>query len=262
VTGTANLFAYCRSVNRLPIRPLIDAGVNVDSKETLVSIHRTKVRIIGSKFILGLGIAVGASLAMPALAAGAHAGAHNGARAGAGAGAHPGHSYTRTTQSQRTANGHTSHSTRTDAQGRTATRDATVANDKATGTRTKDVTYTGKDGATRTADTTTQRTDSGYTRDTTYTDKNGNTATREADVTVDRAAGTRSKDVTYTGRDGSVHTVDDTVTRTADGYERSTIATGPNGGSTTREAEVVHDAATHSTVKTVTVEHTPPPPAP
>jgi len=56
-------------------------------------------------------------------------------------------------------------------------RDATVVNDKETGTRTKDVTITGKDGETRTADTVTQRTDTGYTRDTTYTDKNGNTAT-------------------------------------------------------------------------------------
>jgi hypothetical protein len=247
------LFAYCRSVNRLPVQPLIDAGVNVDSKETFMSIQRIRVRIKGSRFVLGLGIAA-ATLSVPAFAAGVH-------DAGATSAAHPAHGYTRLTQSQRTANGHTAHSTRTDAQGRTATRDATVVNDKATGTRTKDVTYTGKDGATRTADSTTQRTDSGYTRDTTYTDKNGNTATREADVTVDREAGTRSRDVTYTGHDGSVRTVDDSVTRTADGYDRSTIVTGPNGGSTTREAEVVHDAAAHSTIKTVTVEHTPPPPA-
>ncbi len=218
-------------------------------------IHRIKIRIISGTFVLGLAIAVGASVAVPAFAAGASGRAH------------PAHGYTRITQSQRTANGHTSHSTRTDAQGNTATRDATVVNDKATGTRTKDVTYTGNDGATRTVDSTTQRTDSGYTRDTTYTDKNGNTATRDADVTVDHDAGTRSRDVTYTGRDGSVRTVDDSVTRTADGYDRSTIVTGPNGGSTTREAEVVHNADfypmdTHSTIKTVTVEHTPPPPAP
>ena len=109
---------------------------------------------------------------------------------------HPRGSYTQTTQTQRTANGHTTNTVRTDAQGRTSTRDATVVNDKDAGTRTKDVTFTGKDGETRTADTVTQRTDDGYTRDTTYTDKNGNTATREADVVRDAETHTTTKTVT------------------------------------------------------------------
>ncbi len=61
--------------------------------------------------------------------------------------------YTQTTQTQRTANGHTSNTVRTDAQGRTSTRDATVTNNRETGTRTKDVTYTGRDGEVRTSDT-------------------------------------------------------------------------------------------------------------
>lgn len=152
------------------------------------------IRIKGKNIVVGLGFAVAASLAMPAVAAGAHA--HAGSHAAGHAGSGATHSYTRTTQTQRTADGHTSHSSRTDAQGRTATRDASVVNDKETGTRTKDVTFTGKDGETRSVDSITQRTDSGYTRDTTYTDKNGNTATREADVIHDADTHSTVKTVT------------------------------------------------------------------
>jgi hypothetical protein len=214
-------------------------------------------RSISKPVMFGVCIAFAAGVALPAGAA--DAAAHPAAKS-----AHPhggawrqGGSHTRTTQTQRTANGHTSNTVVTDAQGRTATRDATVVNDKAAGSRTKDVTYVGRDGATRTADSVTQRTDSGYTRDTTYTDKNGNTATREADVEVDRAAGTKSRDVTYTGRDGEVRTVEDDRTRTDDGYQRTTVATGANGVQSTRNVDVSHDKDTQTTVKTVTVDRTP-----
>ncbi len=168
-------------------------------------------------------------------------------------------SYTQATQRQRTATGHTSKSVRTDAQGRTSTRDVNVANDKAAGTRTKEVTYTGKNGGTGTVDTTTQRTADGHTSSTVITDAQGRTATREATVVNDSAAGTRERDVTYTGRDGQVRTVDDDLTRTANGFERSTVVTGPNGGTSTRDVELVHDAETHTTVKSVTVDHAPAP---
>ncbi|MCX7065800.1 MAG: hypothetical protein NT024_14825, partial [Proteobacteria bacterium] len=101
--------------------------------------------------------------------------------------------------------------------------------------------------------------DDGHTRSTVLTDAQGRTATREATVVKDADAGTRERDVTYTGRDGSVRTVDDDLTRTDDGYQRSTVVTGPNGAETTRHVDAVHDADVHSTVKTVTVDRIPAP---
>jgi hypothetical protein len=75
----------------------------------------------------------------------------------------------------------------------------------------------------------------------------------------DKDAGTRERDVTYTGPKGKVRTVDDDLTRTADGYERSTLVTGANGAAATRNVDVSHDADAHTTTKTVTVDHTPAP---
>jgi hypothetical protein len=103
--------------------------------------------------------------------------------------------YTRHTEVQRTSNGHTSHSTVTGANGRSATRDSTVVNDRAAGTRTRDTTYTGPEGRARTVNDVTTRTDDGHTRQTTYTNAHGETATRSATVSCDKAAGTCTKDV-------------------------------------------------------------------
>jgi hypothetical protein len=223
-------------------------------KETFVNTRSMKKRLT---FVICVAIAAGN--AVPAGAENAPARpAAKAAERPHGAWRHHG-SYTQTTQTQRTANGHTSYTVRTDAQGRTATRDATVVNDKDSGTSTKDVTFTGKDGQMRTADTTTQKTADGHTSSTTLTDAQGRTSTREATVVNDKGAGTRDRDVTYIGPNGRVRTVDDDLTRTADGYERSTLVTGPNGATTTRNVDASHDADTHTTTKTVTVDHTPAP---
>jgi hypothetical protein len=103
--------------------------------------------------------------------------------------------YTRHTERQRTENGHTSRTTRTDDAGRTASRDATVVRDREAGTRTRDVVYTGPEGRTATVRDVTQRTDDGYTRNTTATGPKGNTATRDVTVSCDKAAGKCTKDV-------------------------------------------------------------------
>ena len=107
--------------------------------------------------------------------------------------------------------------------------------------------------------TQTQRTANGHTSNTVRSDAHGRTATRDATVVNDKDAGTRERDVTYTGSNGKVRTVDDDLTRTADGYERSTLVTGPNGDTATRDVDVSHDAQTHTTTKTVSVDHAPAP---
>lgn len=107
--------------------------------------------------------------------------------------------------------------------------------------------------------TQTQRTATGHTSSTTLTDAQGRTSTREASVVNDKDAGTLDRDVSYTGPNGKVRTVDDDLTRTADGYDRSTVVTGPNGGEATRSVDVSHDADAHTTTKTVTIDHTPAP---
>ena len=87
----------------------------------------------------------------------------------------------------------------------------------------------------------------------------GNAATREADESVDPASGTKTRDVTYTGRDGQVRTSDTTTQRTEDGRTSTTVITDAQGRTTTREAEVTHDADTHTVTNTVTVDHAPAP---
>jgi hypothetical protein len=66
----------------------------------------------------------------------------------------PSGSYSQQTQVQRTASGHTRSDTWTSADGRIASRNATVVNDKAAGTRTRDVQRQGPEGQTTTRNTT------------------------------------------------------------------------------------------------------------
>jgi len=86
------------------------------------------------------------------------------------------------TERQRTENGHSSHSVVTGSNGQTATRDATVVNDRDAGTRTRDVTYTGPNGGVSTV-----------------TGPNGHVGAREVTVNCDKAAGKCTKDVTVDG---------------------------------------------------------------
>ncbi len=160
----------------------------------------------------------------------------------------------RHTEVQRTDNGHASHSTVTGRDGRTATRDSTVVNDRDAGTRTRDTTYTGPDGRTRTVNDLTTRTDDGHARHTTYTDAQGRTATRDATVVNDREAGTRTRDVTYTGVNGGVTTASTVTTRTDDGYVRETAVTGPNGETGTRSETVSCDKADGKCARDVQVD--------
>jgi hypothetical protein len=158
-------------------------------------------------------------------------------------------------ESQRTTNGHTRHDDWTNANGKTATRDATVVNDRETGTRTRDVELQGPNGKTATREDVTQRTADGYTRDSTFTGPNGKTATRDATVSRDKEAGTVSRDVVTTGPNGKTRTVNDDVQRTADGYTRETVRTNANGGTTTRDVDATYDPATKTFTKDVSVEH-------
>jgi hypothetical protein len=159
------------------------------------------------------------------------------------------------TEGQRTANGRTRHDDWTNAQGKTATRDATVVNDRANGTRTRDVDWQGPNGKSATREDVTQRTADGYTRDSTFTGPNGKTATRDATVVRDKEAGTTSRDVVTTGPNGRTRTVNDDIQRTADGYTRETVRTNANGGTTTRDVNAIYDSATKTFTKDVNVEH-------
>ena len=111
-------------------------------------------------------------------------------------------SYTHQSQVQRTANGHTRSDAWTSAEGRTASRNATVVNDKAAGTRTRDVQRQGPEGQTATRHDETQRTENGYTRSSTATNAQGQTTTRNATATYDPSTKTWSKDVSVNRGEG------------------------------------------------------------
>ena len=136
--------------------------------------------------------------------------------------------YTHQTQRTRTADGHTRHDDWSNAKAKTATRDATVVNDRANGTRTRDVEVQGP---------------------------NGKTATRDATVVRDKEAGTVSRDVVTTGPNGRTRTVDDDIQRTDDGYTRETVRTNPNGSTLTRDVNATYDPATKTFTKDVSVDH-------
>jgi hypothetical protein len=104
--------------------------------------------------------------------------------------------WSRVTTVQRTPNGRTSHSTVTRGDGKVATRDAVVVNDRAAGTRSVDATTTGFNGRTTTYSSDAQRTATGYTRDVSRTLPDGQVNQRSIDVTCDKAAQSCTKVVT------------------------------------------------------------------
>ena len=162
--------------------------------------------------------------------------------------------YSHQSQVQRTTNGHTRSDTWTNAQGRTARRDAEVVNDKQAQTRTRDVQWQGPEGGQGSRRDVTQRTDDGYTRNSTATNAQGQTATRSATVVNDAATRTRSRNVTATGFDGSTRTVDDELQRTDDGYTRQTTVTHPDGDVSSRSVTATYDATNNAWSKDVSVD--------
>lgn len=102
------------------------------------------------------------------------------------------------------------------------------------------------------------RTENGHTRTDTITSQRG-TATRHAEVVNDRARQTRTRNVEWTGPQGQQAHRTDVTQRTEDGYARNSTATGPNGGTATRDVVATRDPATGSWTKEVAVERTPPP---
>lgn len=179
-------------------------------------------------------------------------------RPGRGAAA-PRGDFTHRVERQRTDTGHTRSDTWTNANGRTATRDATVVNDRDAGTRTRDVEWTGPNGRTAERHDLTTRTDNGYTRESTFTGPAGQTTTRDATVVHDREAGTRTRDVTTTLPDGRTRTLNDQLQKTDTGYTRDTTVTNPNGGTVQRDVTATWDPATRTWTKDVSVDRTPAP---
>lgn len=107
--------------------------------------------------------------------------------------------WTRTTTAQRTPTGHTRNSVATRDDGRTATRNTTVVNDRAAGTRSVDSTATGFNGRTTSYSSDRQRTDDGYTREVSRTQADGDVRQRSIDVSCDKPAQTCVKTVTGNG---------------------------------------------------------------
>ena len=161
--------------------------------------------------------------------------------------------HTRTTERQRTETGHTRTDTWTSADGKSATRNAVVTNDRDAGTRTRNVDYTGPNGGTSSVDNVRTRTDDGFTRSTTATNKDGETATRDLTVSRDKEAGSVSRESNYTTFDGREGSKSDVIQRTENGYSRETVRTQPNGETHTRAVDVSCEKDSRKCVKQVEV---------
>jgi hypothetical protein len=165
--------------------------------------------------------------------------------------------HTRTTERQRTENGHTRSDTWTDASGKTATRDAVVTNDRDAGTRTRNVDYTGPNGGTASVDSVRTKTEDGFTRSTTATNPDGETATRDLTVSRDKEAGSVKRESNYTTFDGREGSKTDVIQRTENGFSRDTTRTLPNGEMHTRVVDVSCTKDEGKCVKQVGVDQQP-----
>ena len=160
----------------------------------------------------------------------------------------------KTTQVQRTDNGHKRSTEITDRQGRQYNRDATVTRDPEAGVKTRDVEWTGPNGKTAARQDVITRTEDGHTRSSEFTGPNGRNATRDATVTRDVESGTKTRDVTWTGPEGQTATRLDTTTRTESGYTRSTTRTGPAGHTAERDVVSTWDPETRTWTKEVSYD--------
>ena len=167
--------------------------------------------------------------------------------------------YARHTERQRTDSGYTRRDTWQGENGRTASRTATVANDREAGARTGEVEWVGPDGKTASRSDVATRTNSGYTRDSAFTGPNGQTATRSASVVNDREAGTRSREAVTTLPDGRTRGMTDVATRTDDGSTRETSVTHPNGSTMQRDVRASYDPETRTWSRDISVDRQPPP---
>lgn len=158
---------------------------------------------------------------------------------------------TRATERQRTENGHTRHDTWTGANGRTATRDAVVTNDREAGTRTRNVDYTGPNGKTASVDSVRTKTDDGFMRSTTVTNAQGETATRDLTVKRDKNSDTVARESNYTTFDGREGSKSDVIQRTDEGFVRDVTRTTPDGATHTRSVDVSCDKDARKCVKQV-----------
>jgi hypothetical protein len=165
--------------------------------------------------------------------------------------------HTRTTERQRTETGHTRTDTWSGPEGKTATREAVITNDREAGTRTREVDYTGPNGGTASVDSVRTRTEDGFTRSTTVTNPKGETATRELSVSRDKEAGLITRESNYTTFDGREGSKSDVIQRTEEGFSRDTTRTLPNGETHTRSVDVSCDHDAGKCVKQVEVDQQP-----
>ena len=103
-----------------------------------------------------------------------------------------------------------------------------------------------------------RRTDTGRARTDSWTSERG-TATRQAEVVNDAANRKRTREMQWTGPNGQQGTRIDVTQRTDNGYTRNSTATGPKGGTTTRDVTAVRDPVSSTWTKDVSVDRTPPP---
>lgn len=103
-----------------------------------------------------------------------------------------------------------------------------------------------------------RRTETGHVRTDSWAGERG-TSTRQAEVVNDTANRKRTREVQWAGPNGQQGTRTDVTQRTDHGYTRNSTATGPNGGTTTRDVTAVRDPASGTWTKDVSVDRTPPP---
>ena len=113
-----------------------------------------------------------------------------------------GETISRQTVQTATETGFNRQSTRTNAEGQTATKEINVVNDKDAGTRSRTMTGTTFDGKSYGNTSITQKTDDGFSRKDSFTTPTGKTGSREVVGVVNKEDGTVTKTVTTTKPNG------------------------------------------------------------
>jgi hypothetical protein len=107
-----------------------------------------------------------------------------------------------------TENGFIRNTTLTNAEGKTASRNATVVIDKEAGTRTRTMTGTNFKGEVISGQSLAHKTENGFTNEGQFTGADGKVTTRSVNAVVDKTAGTVTKNISVTPEGG------ETITKT------------------------------------------------
>lgn len=147
----------------------------------------------------------------------------------------------RTSERQKTDNGFIQTTTKTNADGQTASRETTLVRDAETKTISKSTTGTNFNGDSYSQTSVKQKTDTGFTKTNSVTNAAGATATREVTLVRDPETKTATKTISGTNFNGDAYSATDVKQKTDTGFTRESERTNAQGETISRSVVTTID---------------------